>query len=279
MSIAKKNDRELDQAPVDRRRFVVRNVLAIGAIVATAGCNTASPIGGGGGGGSAGGGGSGNGGKCFLKGTKIRTADGERKVEDLAIGDVLPTLFGGMRAIQWIGRYVYRKTDPSKPWANDVQPVRIARSALAPNIPHADLFVTGWHALFIDDVLAPAENLINGTTITRYAAEEFDELEFYHIKFATHDVIHAEGAACETLLTVSEAASNFADYDRAHGAPDAEEALCAPLVSYDGGRSLLRSRFRSAISPWYDCREKIDVIRDRLEERGITLCEQMERLS
>ena len=31
---------------------------------------------------------------CFLKETKIRTADGERKIEDLAIGDLLPTMFG-----------------------------------------------------------------------------------------------------------------------------------------------------------------------------------------
>src|ERR1700722_11742473 len=50
---------------------------------------------------------SGGGGKpnCSLKGTKIRTAKGERKIEDLVIGDFLPTMFGGLRPIQWIGRY------------------------------------------------------------------------------------------------------------------------------------------------------------------------------
>ena len=42
------------------------------------------------------------GGKCFLKGTKIQTAEGERKTEDLAIGDLLPTMFGGLRPVQWI---------------------------------------------------------------------------------------------------------------------------------------------------------------------------------
>jgi len=30
--------------------------------------------------------------QCFLKGTMIRTADGDRKIEDLAPGDLLPTV-------------------------------------------------------------------------------------------------------------------------------------------------------------------------------------------
>jgi hypothetical protein len=73
---------------------------------------------------------------CFLKGTKIQTAEGERKVEDLAIGDLLPTMFGGLRPGQWIGRYPIKRSDPSKPWVKDALPVRIARSALAPDVPH-----------------------------------------------------------------------------------------------------------------------------------------------
>src|SRR5271157_4425736 len=87
---------------------------------------------------------------CFLKGTKIRTAEGERKIEDLAIGDLLPTMFGGLRPVRWIGRYPIKKSDPSKAWVKDVLPVRIARSALGPDIPYADLYVTKAHALLID---------------------------------------------------------------------------------------------------------------------------------
>src|ERR1700761_9237037 len=77
---------------------------------------------------------------CFLKGTKIRTLVGDRKVETLAIGDLLPTASGVTRPIRWIGRYECKKSDPSKAWANHVRPVRVARSALAPNVPAADLF-------------------------------------------------------------------------------------------------------------------------------------------
>ena len=60
----------------------------------------------------------------FLKGTKIRTALGERKVEELAIGDQLPTAFGGTQPIQWIGRYRYQRSDIRKTWVKDVLPVR-----------------------------------------------------------------------------------------------------------------------------------------------------------
>ena len=212
---------------------------------------------------------------CFLRGTKIRTAEGgregERKVEDLKIGDLLPTMFGGLRPVQWIGRYPFKKSDPSKPWVKDALPVRIARSSLAPDIPHADLYVTAAHSLLIDGVLVPAELLINGTTITRYEAHEYDELEYFHVKLERHDVVYAEGAPAETLLKVEDSAVNFAEYFRRHGAPATDGDRCAPHVDVWGGRDELKSRFRSAISPWIDLRNQADVFRDRLEERRIAL--------
>ena len=214
--------------------------------------------------GDGGGGGSGN---CFLKGTKVRTAEGERKIEDLAIGDLLPTMFGGLRPVQWIGRYAIKKGDPSRPWVNNALPIRIARSALAVNVPHADLYVTAAHSFFIDGVLVPAELLINGTTITRYEPMG-DEVEFFHIKLESHDVIYAEGAPAETLLDVGESFANFAEYLRRYGTPTTEEARCAPFIGV-GGRDELKSRFRSALSPWIDFRDQADVVRDRLEECGI----------
>jgi hypothetical protein len=217
--------------------------------------------------------------QCFLRGTMILTVTGGRRVEDLAVGDLLPTLFRGPRPIRWIGRYPYRNSDPSRPWVRDALPVRVARSALAPDVPHADLYVTKSHALFIDGVLVPAGCLINGTTITLYEARELDELEYFHIKLEHHDVIHAEGAPCETLQNVDENAVNFAEYFREYGALETEEAPCAPLLSFNGGRSEIKSRFRSAMSPWLDRRQKLDVIRDRLEERGIALLRQPELVS
>jgi Hint domain len=228
------------------------------------------------GGNGQGGNGQGGNGQCFLKGTKILTAEGERQIEDLAIGDLLPTIFGGLRPIQWIGRYPFKKNDPSKPWVKDALPVRIARSALGPDVPHSDLYVTAAHSLLIDGVLVPAEALINGATITRYEAREYDDLEFFHIKLESHDVVYAEGAPAETLLNVEESAVNFAEYLRRYGTPTTQEARCAPIVNIFGGRGELKSRFRSALSPWIDLRNQADVVRDQLEERGFVDPRQFE---
>jgi hypothetical protein len=132
--------------------------------------------------------------------------------------------------------------------------------------------------LLIDGVLVEAGNLINGTTITRYDARELDELEFFHIKLELHDVIFAEGAPCETLVNVDENATNFAEYLREYGPPK-ETIRCAPLLRYTGRRNEIKSCFRSAVSPWIDRRQRVDIIRDKLDARGIALLRQPEFIS
>jgi len=201
----------------------------------------------------------------------IRTSEGERKIEDLVVGDLLPTVFGEMRPIQWIGRYRYRKSHPANAWVRTILPIRIARSALGPDVPRADLYISEAHALLIDGVLVAAGNLVNDTTILRYDARELDELEFFHIKLERHDVIYAEGAPTETLLEVDESAVNFAEYLRQYGPVTTEETPCAPLFRYGYRRGEIKSCFRSAISPWIDRRQRVDIIRDELDARGIAL--------
>ena len=214
--------------------------------------------------------------KCFLRGTMIRTSEGERKIEDLVVGDLLPTVFGGMRPIQWIGRYRYRKSHPANAWVRTILPIRIARSALGPDVPRADLYISEAHALLIDGVLVAAGNLVNDTTILRYDARELDELEFFHIKLERHGVIYAEGAPSETLLEVDESAVNFAEYLRQYGPVTAKETPCAPLLRYEYRRGEIKSCFRSAMSPWIDRRQPVDVIRDKLDARGIALSRRSE---
>jgi len=218
-------------------------------------------------------------GSCFLKGTKIQTVRGERKIEHLAIGDLLPTVFGGLRPIQWIARYRHLGDAPVKRGARDLSPVRVARSALALEAPHADLFLTQGHALYLDGVLAPVGRLINGTTITLYPADEFHELEFFHIKLEAHDVIFAEGALCETLLNVDEHDDSFSDYVRKHGMPKTDEQPCVPILSWGRERIELEPALNGGSATRLDRRAQIDVIRDRLAKRAISRGSRLASLS
>jgi Hint domain len=113
--------------------------------------------------------------------------------------------------------------------------------------------------------------LTNGSTIIVDDAEDLSELEYFHVKFESHDVIYAEGAACESMLTVSESAKNFADYYRAHGFPESDPKPFAPIHSFWSRRSQLASRVRSAVSPIKESRQPLDVVRDRLDARAASL--------
>jgi hypothetical protein len=207
---------------------------------------------------------------CFLKGTLITTPAGPRKIEDLSIGDLVSTVGGDVRPVQFVSVYSYKKSDPSRDWVADVRPVRVRKSAISDNVPNRDLYLTRGHSLYLDGVLIPVHNLINGSTIVVDPAEHLSELDYFHIKLESHDVVLAEGTPCETLLTINEGARNFADYYRVYGFP-VEEQPCAPLYSCNGGRSEIRSRLRSAMSIVKDIRRPLDMVRDRLDARAASV--------
>ena len=145
---------------------------------------------------------------CFREGTRIRTASGERAVEDLRPGEPVITRAGESRPIVWIGRRrIVCRTwpDPRKVW-----PVRIAAGALGPLTPAADLFLSPDHAVCLDSVLIPVKYLLNGTTIRQVPV---DAVTWYHVELDSHDVILAEGAPVETYLETGDRAG----FDRADG--------------------------------------------------------------
>jgi hypothetical protein len=86
---------------------------------------------------------------CFLKGTRIRVVGGEKKIEDIRIGDMVVTRSGQAKPVRWVARRRYRK-ERGAPWVENIQPVRIAQGALGPNTPSSDLFISDTHALYFD---------------------------------------------------------------------------------------------------------------------------------
>lgn len=187
---------------------------------------------------------------CFLRGTFIRTPDGPRAIETLEAGDKVTARFGGVVSIKAIESFTLRCVPGASFGAS--RPVRIKRNALGESTPADDLCITASHAIVVDDVLVPVIDLVNGTSIVFENTESHDALDFFHIELEHHDVLDVQGAACESLR-------------RAAVEP------CLPLLGFNGGRSEVKSRMRSALSVLVDRRQPLDIIRDTLEERGLEL--------
>lgn len=178
---------------------------------------------------------------CYAEGTYILTARGEKRIENLSAGDLVPTHFGGTGRVIWLGRRAMDLTRQPKPWLS--WPIRISAGAVAPGLPIRDLWLSPDHAVFIDGVLIPAKLLINGASIQRV---KVDQVVYYHVELEQHDVIRAEGLPCESYLDTG-------DRETFYGGPVTalypefsarrwEMAGCAPLVVTGVALHAARSR-------------------------------------
>lgn len=141
---------------------------------------------------------------CFLRGTLIRTPEGDIPVEDLRVGDLVVTYNGeGVSEIKWVGRRMLDPKAVDKP--RDTLPVRIKAGAIAENVPERDLLVSPDHCMFFENSLIPAKFLVNGTTIIQEMM--LTPFEYYHIELEHHNIVLAEGALTETYLDLGGRAS------------------------------------------------------------------------
>ena len=211
---------------------------------------------------------------CFLRGTAIQTPDGEVRIEDLRVGDLVLTVRGKAVPIRWIARHVYRKGGPS--WPESVVPICVSRHALDEGVPHSDLFLSPWHMLFIDGHLIPARDLVNGISIAPAILEEATILEYFHILLVTHEVIFAEGAPADTLFVEAdnfhEKFTNFIEYERLY--PDETDLTMtrfAPVASCYGGRAELKALLRRSVSTVVDVRDPLQRAYDCIATRSLEL--------
>src|SRR6516225_5940544 len=174
---------------------------------------------------------------CFLRGTQIWTLSGEKAIDDLQVNDLVVTSSGEAKPIQWVWRRRFERQSGQK-WAEAIVPIRVARSALGPNTPHRDLYLSRYHCLYLDGVLIPAVDLMNDSTIARIDATNLREIEYFHIKLERHSMIYAEGAACETLQAITAADCGeieFEQYRTLYGEPLLRDEPVAPVLE-NGGR-------------------------------------------
>src|SRR5215203_3751351 len=208
---------------------------------------------------------------CFLRGTKILTSRGEAHVQDLRIGDLVVTAEGEPVPIKWIGRNLFKKAGTPS-WPEKVQPIRVSRFAIDDKTPHADLYLSPEHALYMDGVLIPVKHLINATSITPAMPDGMHAVEYFQIELQTHEVIFAEGTPVESFLVKDgnrENFTNFVEYERLYRAePVTYMTPYAPIVAYGGGRAELKALLRLAVSPLVDVRDPIQVAYSRITARA-----------
>ncbi len=180
---------------------------------------------------------------CYCRGTLIATKDGDKRVEDLAIGDEVVTLSGALRPIKWMGRRSFggRFIQDNK----DILPVCIKAGALDENVPQRDLWISPHHAMYVDGVLIEAKDLVNAMSIVQ--AERAETVEYFHVELETHDVIVAEGALSETYLEDDNRAMfhNAQGYETLYPAAAAVAPYCAPRL--EDGDEVERVRQRLAL--------------------------------
>ncbi|GGC60259.1 Hint domain-containing protein [Chelatococcus reniformis] len=159
---------------------------------------------------------------CFLAGTLIATPAGERRVEDLAAGDLVLTAAGESRPVLWIGRQSVAAlfAEPLRSY-----PIRIAAGALDEAVPVRDLYVSPDHGLLVDGVLVQAGALVNGTTISR-VNEPAPHFVYYHIELEDHALVLADGAVAETFVdnVTRRRFDNWAEYEALFGEREAHIA-------------------------------------------------------
>jgi Hint domain-containing protein len=214
-------------------------------------------------------GGGGGGAHCFLKGTQILTPQGERPIEDLQIGEMVTTVSGEAKPVKWIGRMRFER-DGRASWDDEAAPVKIARGAFNGDLPDRDLYVSFHHCLYINGLLIPARDLINGSSITQLSSMGVDVLEYLHIELDDHDVILANGVPAETLEGNVDRADfdNFEEYVTLYGATLTSQTRYAPVAARNGRRQALQSHLRGMFAPIYDRRQPLEIIQDELARQA-----------
>ena len=142
---------------------------------------------------------------CFTPGTLIATPKGERRVEDLVVGDRVITRDNGIQEIRWVG--TREMTGQELAHKAHLLPVLIRQGALGNNLPERDMLVSPNHrvlvandktALYFEEreVLVAAKHLtgLEGVDIV-----ETSGTTYIHVMFDQHEVILSDGTWTESF--------------------------------------------------------------------------------
>lgn len=135
---------------------------------------------------------------CFCTGTVIETANGPVVVESLKAGDLIQTADDGLQPLSWVGSRTVQG-------AGAFAPVRLQQGYLG---LARDLWVSQQHRILFeglqtqlmfasDGAFIAAKHLCDGQNAK---IVELPEVTYFHLMFAQHQVVFANGIASESFL-------------------------------------------------------------------------------
>ncbi|WP_433989447.1 hypothetical protein SuNHUV7_40670 (plasmid) [Pseudoseohaeicola sp. NH-UV-7] len=185
---------------------------------------------------------------CFAQGTIIDATLGPTPVECLTEGDLVRTRDNDDQPIRWIGRRRLDSLELAR--RPNLAPVRIHTGALGRGLPHVDLTVSPQHRILVEgwqaelhfgesEILVPAIALVNGKSVR--TLPDIDQITYYHLLFDQHEIITANGAPTESMLT-GEMALLALDQEAQHEIQMLFESRQEPSGVQRAARPILRQR-------------------------------------
>jgi len=144
---------------------------------------------------------------CFVKGTRVDTPFGPKRIETLQPGDLVTTLDAGPCPIRWIGQRTVCGL-------GDAAPVLFRRNAYGATrnlkvSPQHRMLLSGWKAEMLfgePEILVPAYTLIDGKRVVR---KPYEIVTYVHILFDAHHVVQTHGVLSESLLPTDYALASW----------------------------------------------------------------------
>jgi len=172
---------------------------------------------------------------CFGPDVLIATAQGAKRVKDLAVGDEVLTPSGpqAVKFIGWSARFLPDLRSMGR------MPIQIEAGALGELGPDADLLCSPSHAFLIDGLLVEAQALVNGSSIRQLDSLESFEFTYYSIELENHALVWANGILAETYFAnfrsqglSRDAWDNHADYVALYGEGSSMRELELPRIPF-----------------------------------------------
>jgi hypothetical protein len=169
---------------------------------------------------------------CFVAGTKIRTPEGEKAIEELQIGDLISTS-NGAKAL----KFVCQSTRSfNELLATGKNPIRVAAGTFGAT---ADLLMSPSHAINLEGSLIESGALIDHASVERVGEWNAPELTYFNLELDQHELIWANGVATESYFSSyrtngfsRQSWDNYSEYVALYGEGELMQELDMPRIAF-----------------------------------------------